>query len=364
MKIFFTSIIVLLITSALPAQGLTGIWRGYFVQKDFDIYKGKPTEDRYKYEVQLNNLKNNAIEGVTYSYKTTVFYGKADMQGIYTKSTKNLLIRETKMLELKTSGNTLPCLMTCYLDYTKSNGKEMLTGTYTSISEKNNDCGSGTVYLEKVTTTEFEKEPFLLKKKEVPVLKKTLLKSTEQKKLEPQTITKPKFKPGAEGYIIDKNTATILTQKTQPIDTVKAKTIQPIVIVPKKQEPVKLIPKVLLERENNLQKTVIVDQQDVRIDYYDNGQVDNDTITVYHNNEILINRGRLDIKPLTLTIHLDAQNPTYELITVAENLGDTPPNTALMVITSGRKRYEVNITSDERKNAKVILEYKPTEKNK
>jgi hypothetical protein len=117
------------------------------------------------------------------------------------------------------------------------------------------------------------------------------------------------------------------------------------------------VPKVLMERENNLQKILVVDQQEVRIDFYDNGQIDNDTITVYHNNQVLINRGRLDTRPLTLTVHLDEQNPKYELITVAENLGDTPPNTALMVITAGKKRYEVYITSDDKKNAKVVLEY-------
>ena len=148
------------------------------------------------------------------------------------------------------------------------------------------------------------------------------------------------------------------------IDTVKPRITAPVFTQPKKPEPTFRVPKVLLERENNLQKTLVVDQQDVRVDFYDNGQVDNDTITVYHNNQILINKGRLDIRPLTLTIHLDEQNPFYELITVAENLGDTPPNTALIVITAGKKRYEVNITSDDKKNAKVVLEYRPSDKSK
>lgn len=375
MRITFTSFIILLASTFCNAQSLTGIWRGYFLQKDFDIYKGKPTEDKYRYEVQLNNLQNNALEGVTYSYKTTIFYGKASMQGIYTKKTKNLIISELKMLELKTSGNTQPCLMTCYLDYLKIDGKETLTGTYTSISEKNKDCGSGTVFLEKVTTTEFEKEPFLLKKKDLldtkkiqpatvsPPVKPFLPKKQEADKITKST-NKPQLKPGAEGFMIEKNSAKIVAPKADIVDTAKSKITEPIVTQPKKTEPISKVPKVLLERENNLQKTLVVDQQDVRIDYYDNGQVDNDTITVYHNNQVLIYRGRLDIRPLTLNIHLDEQNPFYELITVAENLGDTPPNTALMVITAGKKRYEVNITSDDRKNAKVVLEYRPSTKNK
>jgi hypothetical protein len=44
---------------------------------------------------------------------------------------------------------------------------------------------------------------------------------------------------------------------------------------------------------------------------------------------------------------------------VAENLGSIPPNTALMVITAGAKRYELFITSTEQKNAVVVVEYKP-----
>ena len=124
MRLTFTSFIILLASTFCNAQGLTGIWRGYFIQKDFDLIKGKPTEDKYKYEIQLDNLQSNALEGVTYSYKTTIFYGKASMQGIYTKKTKNLILKELKMLELKTTGNTQPCLMSCYLDYTKIDGKE------------------------------------------------------------------------------------------------------------------------------------------------------------------------------------------------------------------------------------------------
>ena len=44
---------------------------------------------------------------------------------------------------------------------------------------------------------------------------------------------------------------------------------------------------------------------------------------------------------------------------LAENLGEIPPNTALMVITAGKERYEVFLSSDEQRNAKVIINYVP-----
>jgi hypothetical protein len=37
----------------------------------------------------------------------------------------------------------------------------------------------------------------------------------------------------------------------------------------------------------------------------------------------------------------------------ADNLGSIPPNTALMVVTDGNKRYEVRITSDLQKSGTI-----------
>ena len=42
---------------------------------------------------------------------------------------------------------------------------------------------------------------------------------------------------------------------------------------------------------------------------------------------------------------------------VAENLGDIPPNTALLIITAGNKRYQLYLTSTEKKNAQVRFIY-------
>jgi hypothetical protein len=51
-------------------------------------------------------------------------------------------------------------------------------------------------------------------------------------------------------------------------------------------------------------------------------------------------------------------NSHHEFVMVANNLGSIPPNTALMVITTGGKRYELFISSDEKKNAKVVIDFK------
>ena len=116
-------------------------------------------------------------------------------------------------------------------------------------------------------------------------------------------------------------------------------------------------PRVLRERENNLVKTIITDQEFVQVDLFDNGTIDNDTISVYHNNELVVKSAKLNTTPISLKIRNTATDRLHELVIVAENLGEIPPNTALMVVTAGRKRYEIFLSSTEEKNAKVIIEY-------
>ena len=179
--------LLLVFTIGLHAQNITGIWKGYFVQSMFGF-----GEDKYKFEVQVEQLPNNALNGVTYSYKTTVFYGKAEAKGIHTKKTNNILLNEIKLVDLKITDQSQPCLMTCYLEYAKMGDIETLTGTYSSRNLKSgSDCGSGKVYLEKSTVTDFYKEDFLVKRE------------NELKKKEKRSGRKSRVKPGAEENLLD-----------------------------------------------------------------------------------------------------------------------------------------------------------------
>ena len=54
---------------------------------------------------------------------------------------------------------------------------------------------------------------------------------------------------------------------------------------------------------------------------------------------------------------MDETNNYHELIMVAENLGDIPPNTSLMVVKAGDKQYDVRIASTEQQNAVVIFKF-------
>ena len=90
---------------------------------------------------------------------------------------------------------------------------------------------------------------------------------------------------------------------------------------------------------------------------YDNGEIDGDTITVYDNNQVIAWKKGLTDKPITLNIKADENTPVHEFVMVADNLGSIPPNTALMIITTGGKRYQLYISSDKQKNARVEVQY-------
>lgn len=351
------------------AQDLTGIWRGHFLQSGAvsildKLYGG---EDRYKFEVQLDQ-RQSAFAGVTYSYKTTVFYGKADCRGTVNSKTKKVLLKELRIVEVRMSQGSDACIMTLFLTYSKNNDEEFLEGTYTSMNTRDStNCGRGTVFLRKVPASDFYKEPFLVKREEEANRKATAppVKTTPKK----TTTTPPvaKAKPPVKKQVsppvastkktpppVKKDTATIA--KTNPATTTRPAKIDTVKSPEKKITNVP-VPKVIAARQNELVKTITVNTTDVTVDLYDNGTIDNDTVSVYLDKKLVVSKQRLTEKAITVKLKLDDENDYHELVMVAENLGEIPPNTSLMVVKAGDKQYEVRITSTEQKNAVVIFKY-------
>lgn len=114
----------------------------------------------------------------------------------------------------------------------------------------------------------------------------------------------------------------------------------------------------LQPRQKQVVKTVTVNTPDIKIELYDNAEIDHDTITVLINDKLLLYRQMLTDKPLT--IHFNAfPNVEYELVMYADNLGDIPPNTALMMVTAGSQKFDVFMSSSLDKSAAVHFVYRP-----
>lgn len=112
----------------------------------------------------------------------------------------------------------------------------------------------------------------------------------------------------------------------------------------------------IANREKELVQTIPMDTSELKIELYDNAEIDGDTVTIFLNNTLLLYKRQLTDKPLTLSLTA-FPNMDYEFMMYADNLGRIPPNTSLMVITSGKKRYELRISSSEQKSAVVRFRY-------
>jgi hypothetical protein len=344
----------------LQAQNLTGIWRGYFVTDG---------GERYKLEFQINGGSPNFSSGVSYSYLDVRFYGKATMTGSFTKVSKNLKIREIKTVEIRNMDGGGACIMNYDLFYERSGKEEFLEGTFLGKQEvkdgpnpyKWGDCGGGKVYLRRVTTSDFYIEPFLRGKiKTVPVIVnkppvKKLPNSTTPPVKKPVVVNKPPVKktvPKTE--VKTNNPAPVVKVKT---DTAKTNNTIPS---PIKTNPIAVTPKpaVLKNRQNELMKSLTVNSPNVVVKLYDNGEIDDDTISVYLDNKLVLSSKRLTAAPLTIKFTIEEEDSDHELVMVAENLGRIPPNTSLMIVEAGDQRFDVRITSTTQKNAVVRFHYK------
>ncbi len=109
-------------------------------------------------------------------------------------------------------------------------------------------------------------------------------------------------------------------------------------------------------RNNQIVRVLELSEDSVKVDLYDNGELDYDTVTVFYNQKLVKYKQMLDTrKPIEFYLHLDSAEANNELVMFAENLGRIPPNSAIMIVTDKGHRYEVSLTSDYLKNAAVRL---------
>ncbi len=158
-----------------------------------------------------------------------------------------------------------------------------------------------------------------------------------------------------------KKVTTPQQKKVQAAQVIKPKadtTSKTISVVKQSQKIIPSTPLVLKTRENALVREIETEAGEIKIEIYDNGEIDGDTVSVYHNNTLIRSHMRLSQKPISITIGVNPSQSHHEIIMVAENLGSIPPNTSVMIITTASNRYELFISSSEQKNAKVVFDLK------
>lgn len=275
------ALLLLLFTSVLHAQDLSGIWRGTLTPQAGGCF---PV---YHLELQIN-FANNTMTGNAYDYYDKSRYVRLDFNGRYNATTKRLVLIEDKVITVQIPRDCFPCIKTYDLTWSKSGNTEYLRGDFKGVgADGRSPCPPGQIVLQRMLVPEF---PVQVRQND------TLAKIQQSLQLKP--------------------------------------------------------------REKEVVQTYQLDTSHIKIELYDNAEIDNDTVSVFLNNTLLLYKKRLTDKALPLVVNI-YPGTEYEFMMYAENLGSIPPNTALMVITSGKKRYELRLASSEQKSAVVKFVYNP-----
>lgn len=127
--------------------------------------------------------------------------------------------------------------------------------------------------------------------------------------------------------------------------------------------PGKIVLRRVARSEFNHIQEIHVDTGTIKLDFYDNAEIDGDSITVTLDRKVLVSKQKLGIRPISMEVKVDLQHPEQEITMIADNLGTIPPNTAMVIISANGKKYRLFLTSDKQKSAMVRIVYDPTLKD-
>jgi hypothetical protein len=344
----------------LSAQNLTGRWKGSF------IANGDAMINNYSYELLIKENPSHQITAQSITKKGDQFYASAFANGNHSLRTQLVQIDETSFDQIKIANQLKACLMSNFLTYKNIDGHEILEGSYmSSIVDDKQNCGSGKVYLEKVTNLFSVKNNKVENKK--TDTQKIKLTTTQKTQLKNKPTTN--FLATSSTPVVNKNASNYTTKLITSNSTAETTTDDVIVENESiasntvaqntiRNQPINL-PWVLVGRENKLVKKIITNSKNISIDLFDNGTIDNDTVIVFDNKKLLVNKKRLSYKSIHLEFDFTENMREHEVIIVAHNMGTVPPNTALLLYKDGKNRQEYFITSTNKINAKILIVYEP-----
>jgi hypothetical protein len=367
------------------SQNLSGQWIGGFASQDET--SGRKTN--YVLEIEVTGTK---ISGYSYTYfaiSGKQYFVICKLSGTYDKGSKSLIVNEIENVKTNTPPDFENCLQSHQLTYLKQKDREILVGKWKPFIKESN-CGSGETELERkklertIPSNKPEKNIQGVTKKTnqptkptSPLPKKTLPNSsTNQVSKKPLTEPKPN--------VTQPNQSTVKPLKAPPIESKPVPEApkpnlsrpdqkMPVTISPEKksiqknlQETPDLKPRQIPEkakdkynkRNYEVIKTIEVTGDLIKVDIYDNGQIDGDTVSIFLNEKLLVPPKMLTANPISLSINLSEDEDTYDLIMFAESLGTIPPNTAFMIITTSTSRYEINISSTEQTSGAIRFKVK------
>lgn len=256
------------------------------------------------------------VKGIlNYYFKNT--YRSVQVKGNFNATTRQLSLYNIPIVyHASISTFEVDCIMNMLTTLRVSKEGSSLTGAFNSLPEYKNTCGIITVNLE--MNADISK-------------KDSVLKAISEYKENFQV-----WKPSATDTLVG---ITVIPRKVINYVTEKQYT----------------------ERENIIVNEIEIESDSFRVEIYDNGEIDGDMISLFYNKQLIISNQKLTHKSIKIDLQIDSTQNMNEISMFAENLGLIPPNTALMIITDGKNRYEIRVSSNLQKNASIRIKKKKAE---
>lgn len=124
-------------------------------------------------------------------------------------------------------------------------------------------------------------------------------------------------------------------------------------IIPEKIDPV-VIQK-FVTRKKIEQGEIPMVGDSIELNFYDNAEIDGDSISLFLNGKLLFNHVLLSAQAYTFKLGVKDLADGSELTMVAENLGSIPPNTAYMMAIVDGVRYSARLESTEQSSGVIRL---------
>jgi hypothetical protein len=324
--------------SSVKAQMITGVWKGKI--------------NRQKVEVKIIQNGDN-LTGTSYYYESAGNYRRYSIKGYFDPSTNEAVWWDDELVEEKTGRLSTPgkVPLLSRADFNCPGGaKMMLDGKASKVDDENQKAGD--VDLDKTDQSNFPDEwDFVIENYTRGANDPDVIDS-----IGALASAKPVIEEPVQTITEDKPVSNVNPLGGAPVEPPiqKAPSISPPPVVGETSKPITIEEK-FVTRKKVFNTEIPVSGDSIELRFYDNAQIDGDSISLFLNDKLIFEHIRLTEKAYTVRLPVNTLGPSNELIMVAENLGSIPPNTSYMVALVEEKRYEARLESTEGSSAMIRL---------
>jgi len=341
---------------ASQAQVVTGYWYG---QANVEM---SGIQNNYLTELIISQ-KGTKVKGF-FGYYFKDVYQSFVVKGTYDPKTRKVIINDIPIIYFKTNStmNSVDCITSFYGTLRVSKVKTELIGFFYRDKKYTYTCPdlrvNYTLYTEAKVTDSIFKDMSSTRSfwKPQPDLADVVKGNDARQEAEMQI---PAGAVAQTKNLADSSGAAITTRdkKTPETKIVSAEKMPSVLALeqPVVKADIIRINENFKKRKQIVSKQIEVASDSVRLSFYDNAEVDGDSISVFLNGKLVVAHQALTERAFNVYVQLDSSMEINEVSMFAENLGKYPPNTALMVISDGDKRYETYLSSDFKGNATIRL---------